>query len=92
MVHLKEEITKKRPQIKKKKVLFHQGNAPCHKLIAMIAKLHELHFKLLLDPHNSPGRLVGWWFGFYGISTFVGYLMPNSVYIYIYIYFQSKIF
>ena len=20
----------------------------------------------------------GWWFGFYGISTFVGYLMPNS--------------
>ena len=21
--------------------------------------------------------LVGWLFGFYGISTFVGYLMPN---------------
>ena len=23
------------------------------------------------------GWLVGWVFGFYGISTFVGYLMPN---------------
>ena len=21
--------------------------------------------------------MVGWWFGFYGISTFVGYLTPN---------------
>ena len=24
--------------------------------------------------------LIGWWFGFYGISTFVGYLTTNSVY------------
>ena len=60
MMHLKEEITKKWPQMKKKKVLFHQDNAPCHKLIAMMAKLHELHFELLLDPHNSPGWLVVW--------------------------------
>ena len=57
MVPLKEEITKKQPQMMKKKVLFHQENAPCHKLIATMAKLHELHFELLLDPHNSQGRL-----------------------------------
>ena len=25
-------------------------------------------------------RFVGWLFGFYGISTFVGYLMPNPFY------------
>ena len=31
LVRLKEEITKKQPQMKKKKVLFHQDNAPCHK-------------------------------------------------------------
>ena len=31
----------------RKKVLFHQGNAPCHKLITTMAKLHELHFELL---------------------------------------------
>ena len=29
------------------------------------------------------GWLVGWLVGFYGISTLVGYLTPNSVYMYI---------
>ena len=37
----------------KKKVLFHQDNAPCHKLITMMAKLHELYFELLLHPPYS---------------------------------------
>ena len=54
-MHLKEEITKKQPQMKKKKVLFHQDNAPYHKSSAMMAKLHELHFKLLPYPPYSPG-------------------------------------
>ena len=40
--------------MKKKKVLFHQDNAPCHKSITMMVKLHELHFELLLHPPNSP--------------------------------------
>ena len=31
LVHLKGEIAKKRPQMKKNKVIFHQDNAPCHK-------------------------------------------------------------
>ena len=53
MVHLKEEIAKKQPQTKKK-VLFHQNNAPCYKLIAMMTKLCELHFELLLHPSYSP--------------------------------------
>ena len=44
-------IAKKQPQMKKKKVHFHHDNALCHKLITMVAKLHELHFKLLLHPH-----------------------------------------
>ena len=51
---LKEEITKKLPQMKKKKVLFHQDNVPCHKLITTMAKLHELHFELLLHSLYSP--------------------------------------
>ena len=29
-------------------------NAPCHKSIVMMAKLHELHFELLLHPTYSP--------------------------------------
>ena len=33
LVHLKEAIIRKLPQMKKKKVLFHQDNAPCHKSI-----------------------------------------------------------
>ena len=38
----------------KKKVLFHQGNALCHKSIATMAKLHELHFELLPHSPYSP--------------------------------------
>ena len=51
LFHLKEEIAKNWSQMKKK-VFFHQDNASCHKSI--MAKLHELHFKLLLHPLCSP--------------------------------------
>lgn len=54
LVRLKEEIAKKRPHMKKKKVLFHQDNAPCHKSIVTMAKLHELGFELLPHPPYSP--------------------------------------
>ena len=50
LVCLMEEIDKKRPLMKKKKVLFHQENAPCHKLIPTMAKLRELHFELIQQP------------------------------------------
>ena len=53
MVHLKDEMSKEQPEMKKK-VLFHQDNAPCHKLIATMAKLPELHFELLSHPSYSP--------------------------------------
>ena len=33
--------------------------------------------------HKKSELLIGWLFGFYGISTFVGYLMPNPVDTYI---------
>ena len=52
LVYLKEEITKW-PQMKKEKVLFHQDHL-CHKLIATMAKLHELHLGLLPHPPYSP--------------------------------------
>ena len=54
LVRLKEEIGKKRPQMKNKKVLFHQENVPCHKSITTMAKVHELHFELLPHPPYSP--------------------------------------
>jgi hypothetical protein len=38
---LNDEIKKKRPHLKMKKVLFHQDNGLCHKSIKTMAILHE---------------------------------------------------
>ena len=55
LVHLKgEKSLKNGHKCKRKKVLFRQDNEPYHKSIAMIAKLHELHFELLPPPPYSP--------------------------------------
>lgn len=51
---LSEEIKNKRPHMQKKKVLFHQDNAPCHKSMKTMAKLNELRFELLCHPPYSP--------------------------------------
>jgi [histone H3]-lysine36 N-dimethyltransferase SETMAR len=51
---LKDEIAEKRPHLKKKKVLFHQDNAPCHKSMKTMAKLNELGYELLPHPPYSP--------------------------------------
>jgi histone-lysine N-methyltransferase SETMAR len=51
---LKDEIAKKRPHLARKKVLFHQDNAPCHKSLKTMAKIHELGFELLPHPPYSP--------------------------------------
>lgn len=36
--------------------MFHEDNAPCHRSISTMAKLHELHFHLL--SHSSTHRFV----------------------------------
>ena len=48
------EIKKKRPQMQKNKVLFHQGHAPCYKFMKTIIKLNELSFELLSHLLHSP--------------------------------------
>ena len=48
------EIKKKRPHMQKKKVLFHQDNALCHKSMKTMVKLNELRFELLPHPPYSP--------------------------------------
>ena len=53
LMRLKNEIGEKRLQMKKKKVLFHQDNAPCHKSLATMAKLNELSRELLPHPPYS---------------------------------------
>jgi [histone H3]-lysine36 N-dimethyltransferase SETMAR len=47
---LNDQIKKKRPHLKEKKVLFHQDSALCHKSIKTTAKLHELGYELLPHP------------------------------------------
>ncbi len=39
---------KKRPHMKKKKVIFYQDNALCHKSMKTMVKLNELGFNMLL--------------------------------------------
>lgn len=51
---LQQEIKAKRPHLAKKKVLFHQDNAPVHTLVIAMAKIHELKFELLPHPPYSP--------------------------------------
>ena len=51
---LSAEIKKKRPHVQKKKVLFHQDNAPCQKSMKTMFKLNKLSIKLLPHPPYSP--------------------------------------
>lgn len=45
------EIAKKTTIFEEKKVKFYHKNVPCHKSMKTMAKLHELVFQLLSDPH-----------------------------------------
>ena len=54
LYRLSAEINKKRLHMQKKKELFHQENAPCHKSMKPMVKLNELSFKLLPQPPYSP--------------------------------------
>lgn len=49
-----EELMKKRPHLAKKKVLFHQDNAPAHSSAVATSKLVELGYELLPHPPYSP--------------------------------------
>ena len=64
------------------------GNYFCiHLFISCFFFLHVIAFFSYLIPavlfHILLGWLFGWLVGFYCISTFVGYLTANSVYMYI---------
>ena len=49
---LKAELAEKRPHSQKKKILFHQDNAPSHTTAVAMAKIHELRFELLDSPYS----------------------------------------
>lgn len=51
---LNTKIKEKRPGLKKKKILFHQDNAPAHKCVQTMAKLNDLRYELIEHPPYSP--------------------------------------
>jgi histone-lysine N-methyltransferase SETMAR len=40
--------------LQKKKIIFHQDNAPAHKSVLAMEKLRDLHYELLEHPPYSP--------------------------------------
>ena len=51
---LHEKICEKRPGLQKKKIIFHQDNAPAHTAQKTITKITELKYELLQHPPYSP--------------------------------------
>ena len=51
---LQEKIRTNRPHLAKKKILFHQDNAPPHKARAFMETLRELRYEILPHPAYSP--------------------------------------
>lgn len=51
---LDAKIREKRPGLKKKKIIFHQDNAPVHKGALAMGKLRDLGYDLLGHPPYSP--------------------------------------
>lgn len=41
------DLKEKRPGLARKKILFHQDNAPSHKSAVAMAKLHQLSYELI---------------------------------------------
>lgn len=51
---LNDALRAKRPGMAKKKVLFHQDNAPAHTSTVAMSKIHDLHFQLVPHAPYSP--------------------------------------
>jgi [histone H3]-lysine36 N-dimethyltransferase SETMAR len=69
---LKEELTIKRPRLAKKKILFHHDNAPPHRSMVAVAKLHELGFQLVPHPPYSPDLAPSDFFLFPNLKNWLG--------------------
>lgn len=90
---LKVEIAQKRPHLQKKKILFHQDNAPAHTSIVAMAKIHELRFQLLDHPPYSPDLAPSDFFLFTNLKTALGgqrFLTNEEAITFVNSYFSDK--
>ena len=56
----------------KKKIIFHQDNAPLHTSVIAMAKLHELRYELLQQPPYSPDLVPSDFHLFPKLNIFLG--------------------
>ena len=68
---LNEKIKEKRPGLQKKKIIFHQDNAPAHKSVLTMAKINELKYELLDHPPYSPDLAPSDFFLFPDLKKFL---------------------
>jgi histone-lysine N-methyltransferase SETMAR len=54
LTRLDRKIHEKTPSLQKKKITFHQDNAPANKSVLAMGKLRDLHYELLEHPPCSP--------------------------------------
>jgi len=54
LTRLDEKIREKSLGLQKKKIIFHQENAPAHKSVLAMEKLRDLHYALLENPPYFP--------------------------------------
>jgi histone-lysine N-methyltransferase SETMAR len=54
LTRLDKKIRKKKRGLQKKKIIFHQDNAPAHKSVLAVRKLRDLHYETLEHPPCSP--------------------------------------
>lgn len=66
------DLKQKRPHLEKKKVLFHQDNAPAHKSAIAMEKLQGLGYKLLPHPPYSPDLAPSDYYLFPNLKKWLG--------------------
>lgn len=69
---LDRNIREQRPAMAKKKVIFHQDNAPCHKSVIAMGKLHDLKYEILEHPPYSPDLAPSDYYLFPNLKKFLG--------------------
>jgi len=69
---LQEKIRETRPGLARKKIIFHQDNAPLHTSVIAMAKLYELRYELLQQPPYSPDLVPSDFHLFPKLNIFLG--------------------
>jgi transposase len=54
LTRLNKKNCERKPSLQKKKIIFHQDNAPAHKSVLAMGNLRDLHYELLEHPPYSP--------------------------------------